>query len=108
MRRGARATRRRKCARDAAETTPGGADGRRLLAPLLTVENHLELLARAAGKSKRQIEEIVARMAPKPPVAPAIRKLPEQAALPVSSAARVEQRPVVKPLSEETYKVQFT
>src|SRR5438105_2495533 len=65
--------------------------GLRLLAPLLTVENHLELLARAAGKSKRQIEEIVARMAPKPPVAPAIRKLPEQAALPVSSAARVEQ-----------------
>src|SRR3954471_2349684 len=50
--------------------------GLRLLAPLLTVENHLEVLGRAAGKSKRQIEEIVVRLAPKPPVAAAIRKLP--------------------------------
>src|SRR5712691_4106548 len=56
--------------------------GLRLLAPLLTVENHLDVLARAAGKSKRQIEDIVARLAPKPPVAATIRKLPEQAALP--------------------------
>src|SRR5437588_7096731 len=82
--------------------------GLRLLAPLLTVENHLDVLARAAGKSKRQIEEIVARLAPRPPVASAIRKLPEQAALPVPSSARVEHRPTVKPLSEENYKVQFT
>jgi len=82
--------------------------GLRLLAPLLTVENHLEVLARAAGKSKRRIEEIVVRMAPRPPVAPAIRKLPEQAALPVAAAARVEHRPIVRPLSEETYRVQFT
>src|SRR6267143_1761136 len=52
--------------------------GLRLLAPLLTVENHLDVLARAAGKSKRQIEDIVARLAPKPPVAAAIRKLPDQ------------------------------
>src|SRR5947207_14396138 len=62
--------------------------GLRLLAPLLTVENHLDVLARAAGKSKRQIEEIVARLAPKPPVAAAIRKLPEQTALPIAAAAR--------------------
>src|SRR5438874_9578440 len=79
--------------------------GLRLLAPLLTVENHLDVLARAAGKSKRQIEELVARLAPKPPVAPTIRKLPEQAALPIAAAARVEHRPMVRPLSEETYKV---
>src|SRR2546428_1691453 len=82
--------------------------GLRLLAPLLTVENHLEVLARAAGKSKRQIEEIVVRMAPRPPVAPAIRKFPEQAALPVAAAARVEHRPIVRPLSEATYRVQLT
>src|SRR5438552_7305042 len=56
--------------------------GLRMLAPLLTVENHLDVLARAAGKSKRQIEFV--RMAPRPAVAPAIRKLPEQAALPVA------------------------
>src|SRR3989440_4136488 len=76
--------------------------GLRLLAPLLTVENHLDVLAPAAGKSKRQIEDIVVRLAPKPPVAAAIRKLPEQAALPIA-AARVEHRPMVKPLSEETW-----
>src|SRR5205085_947145 len=35
--------------------------GLRLLAPLLTVENHLDVLARAAGRSKRQLAEIVER-----------------------------------------------
>src|SRR5207248_2851578 len=43
----------------------------------------------------------------KPPVASAIRKVPEQTALPAAVAMRAE-RPLVEPLSEETYKVQFT
>src|SRR5256885_8048993 len=42
--------------------------GARMLVPHLTPENHLELLDEAAGKSKRQIEEIVARVAPQPDV----------------------------------------
>src|SRR5712671_1140577 len=52
--------------------------GLRLLAPHLTEENQDEVLAEAAGKSKRQIEELVARLAPQPPVPTIVRKLPER------------------------------
>src|SRR5256714_9212600 len=52
--------------------------GLRLLAPHLTTENQDEVLAEAAGKSKREIEELVARLAPKPPVPTIVRKLPER------------------------------
>ena len=54
--------------------------GLRLLAPHLTEANHEEVLLRARGKSKRAIEEIVADLAPKPPVADAVRKLPDRSA----------------------------
>src|SRR5437879_13558974 len=36
--------------------------GMRLLVPHLTAENHRSVLAQAAGKSKREIEELVARL----------------------------------------------
>ena len=36
-------------------------------------------LAEAAGKSKRQVEELVARLAPQPPVPTMVRKLPDRA-----------------------------
>jgi hypothetical protein len=49
----------------------------RIIAPLLTRQNCAELLAEASGKSKRQVEEIRARLAPKPDVPTTIRKLPE-------------------------------
>ena len=48
------------------------------LAPCLTEANRDTLLARAAGKSKRQIEELVAELSPKPDVPATMRKLPEQ------------------------------
>jgi hypothetical protein len=51
--------------------------GAALLAPHLTVGNRERVLARAAHKSKRQIEELVAELAPRPDVPPTIRKLPE-------------------------------
>src|SRR5438128_3927769 len=93
--------------------------GLRLLAPHLTAENHREVLAQAAGKSKREIEELVARLSPQPPVAPSVRKLPARPqapaplALALSPAARPvskheDHRPSVAPLGEDTYKVQFT
>src|SRR5712691_6641975 len=50
--------------------------GLRLLAPHLTAENQERVLAEAAGKSKRQIEELVARLSPQPPVPTVVRKLP--------------------------------
>jgi hypothetical protein len=48
------------------------------LAPVLTRENRQALLARTVRKSKRQIEEIVAELDPRPDVPSVIRKLPER------------------------------
>ncbi len=48
------------------------------LAPLLTEANRESVLARAAGLSKRGIEELVAELAPKDDVPTTIRKLPER------------------------------
>jgi hypothetical protein len=75
------------------------ADGRlnlstlRLLAPYLTADNHRILLAEATHRSKREIDELIARWFPKPDVATSIRKRPDRtvAATPaVSSSARPE------------------
>src|SRR5712671_4953197 len=87
--------------------------GLRLLGPHLTEQNHCEVLAHAAGRSKRQIEELVAKLSPQPPVPTTIRKLPQppQTSLAVAappSSPRRDARPNVSPLSEETFKVQFT
>jgi hypothetical protein len=49
------------------------------LALYLTDANWDEVLARAAHKSKRQVEELVAELAPKPDVPATVRKLPERA-----------------------------
>jgi hypothetical protein len=105
------------------------------LAPVLTAENRDALLARAVHKSKRQILQIVAELAPRPDVPPLMRKLPERAAAspdaslvqpasPLSpspanvdapSPARIETprlptslAPALQPLSRSRYKVQFT
>ncbi len=112
--------------------------GLRLLAPHLTMENQSKVLAEAAGKSKREIEELVARLSPQPPVPTVVRKLPNRpnpvpesapafsfgtavdVVPPDSSAALVlapspapaprrdERRAVIAPLAEETFKFQFT
>jgi hypothetical protein len=49
----------------------------KLLAPLLTDENHVALLDRARGMSKREVELLVAELAPKADVPELMRKLPE-------------------------------
>jgi hypothetical protein len=49
----------------------------KLLAPLLTEENHVALLDRARGMSKREVELLVAELAPKGDVPERMRKLPE-------------------------------
>ena len=99
-----------------------------LLSPHLTPKNHREALATARGKSKRDVEQLVAHMAPRSDVPTVIRKLPaakppdtprEQPALaamaddqlssPSSSIASAAKRaPVATPLAPERYKVQFT
>jgi hypothetical protein len=51
--------------------------GAALLARHLTVGNREAVLARAAHKSKREIEELLAELAPRPDIPASIRKLPE-------------------------------
>jgi hypothetical protein len=53
----------------------------RLLSSHLTADNHQELLAAATGKSKRQVEELLARYFPQPDVPASVRKLPAAKAL---------------------------
>jgi hypothetical protein len=103
-----------------------------LLGKLLTDDNHRDLLAEAAHKSKRDVEELVARIRPLPDVPGAVRKVSvrsshEAPAVPTLSASAPQQslsvvmpepapfeprasttRPVVAPLAAERYKVQFT
>src|SRR4051794_17129995 len=102
--------------------------GARLLAPHLTVDNAGALLERAAGKSKREIEEQVAAIAPRPPVPTQIRRVAQQPAVqgagalphaesaalegtpaePVCAPAVAKPRSIVAPLSEDAFRVQFT
>ena len=55
-----------------------------VLAPHLTDANCEELLARATYKTKRELLVLVAEIAPKPDVAPSIRKLPRSRQTPAS------------------------
>ena len=98
------------------------------LAPILTEFNRDALLARAAHRTKREILELVAEVAPKPDVAPTMRKLPARRE-PIEPALAVELRPdtvglrtspapgarpapvksaIVEPLAPSRYRVQFT
>jgi 5-methylcytosine-specific restriction endonuclease McrA len=51
----------------------------KLLGPHLTPDNHVQLLERASGKNKREIELLVATLAPRPDVPSRMRKLPSPA-----------------------------
>jgi 5-methylcytosine-specific restriction endonuclease McrA len=94
-----------------------------LLGPQLTGENHATLLADARHKSKREIEGLIARLRPQPPVPTTIRKVPAPrlAQAPIETRVKTEDHSTgiavstppapkseVKPLAPEYYKVQFT
>ncbi len=99
-----------------------------VLAAHLTESNRDDLLARATHKSKRQIELLVAELAPRPDVPTVVRKLPQRrptagpmAPAPSSvarqlraervvpkAAAVVQPAKVMEPLGPSRYKVQFT
>src|SRR5262245_12771579 len=51
----------------------------RLLAPHVTLDNYRELLDAARHRSKRDVEVLIARLAPRPAVATVLRKVPSQA-----------------------------
>jgi hypothetical protein len=106
----------------------------RLLAPHLTAENHRSVLDSARGKRKVEVEEIVARVAPRPDVAPSIRKVgapkPEPSGKPASAGPTgfldavitsvsaptgpaipsrpAALRPAIAPLSPDRYRIQLT
>ncbi len=100
-----------------------------LLAPHLTEANRERILTRAVHKSKRQIKELIAELAPRPDVPTVVRKLPERRpttlpsslTLPTSKSLLCPDRvvesaqvsvcqpaKVVEPLGPSRYKVQFT
>lgn len=107
-----------------------------LLGPHLTDGNHVALLDVATHKSKRDVEQLIARLRPTPDVPAVIRKLPAAQAvtvprpefpvrLPVQETPRMDETaefilastlptavavrpPDIKPLAPERYKVQFT
>ena len=104
-----------------------------LLAPRLTEDNHLELLAAAAHRSKREVERLLAARFPRPDVAASLRKAPERGAPPTapppptatpepaavppppaaaapafSVAPPVAPRPELRPLAEDRYVLKLT
>jgi hypothetical protein len=62
------------------------------LAPIITEDNCETVLARAVHLSKREIEELVAEICPKPDVPPSIRKLPNR-----RDKAKPEEKVVLGP-----------
>jgi hypothetical protein len=106
----------------------------RLLAPHLTHENHRAVLEEVRRKPKREIEELIARLSPRPDAPASLRRLPmpraSQAAHPAvanASEERVEtasicspgptvttaippqpKRAIVEPLAPERYRLQLT
>jgi hypothetical protein len=67
----------------------------RMLSKFVTPENHRELFAAAAFKSKRQVEELLAHSFPQADVPPSVRKLPS--APPASPLDQGDDRAVVGP-----------
>ncbi len=57
-----------------------------MLAPLLTRDNRDAVLARATHRSKRQLEELVAELAPRPDAPTGMRKLPDRPKVPQPGA----------------------
>jgi hypothetical protein len=107
----------------------------RILRPHLTPENHEAVIARAGGRSRREIEALVAELAPRPDVPTSVRKLPTPAptlllartpALPGTPGELAAgsskpspqiaspqpplpaRRPIIQATSPERYRVQFT
>ena len=59
-----------------------------MLAPLLTRDNRDALLERATHRSKRQIQELVAELSPRPDAPSVMRKLPQKRGTPLPGASR--------------------
>ncbi len=102
----------------------------RLLAPHLTNDNHPTVLAAARHKSRREIDELIVALKPKPDAPALVRKLPQvrplalaplsdvtsaETARPAVTAAseaptpvRIEPTRTTTPLAPERYRIQLT
>ena len=96
----------------------------RLLAPHLSAENHERLLREAAGKRTEEVKELIAGIAPRPDVAPSIRRLPvppvpdpgpgsspqtpSVGSKPLFKADGPQRPAVVAPLAPDSYEFRFT
>ena len=106
----------------------------RVLGPHLTPENHQAVLKKAKGRTRPQIDALVAELAPRPDVPSSIRKLPAPTALSATLPAapvpipagtghacsvptavtepppvlRPVSRPIVQVIAPARYRVQFT
>ena len=99
----------------------------RLLSPHLTADNHGAVLASARHKTRREVEELVAALAPKPDAPAIVRRMsngctPPRAILPPPAVdqsrsmtegdpappARVTPQRVTTPLAPEPYRIQLT
>jgi len=77
----------------------------RILAPHLTDENHADVLRRASGRTRREVEELVVRLAPRPVMAPTLRALPAVAA-PVAAHVSLPPQPaLVRSVAPEVYRL---
>src|SRR3954469_18319172 len=65
----------------------------RQISPLLTPDNHVDLLERVRGKSKRQVEKLVAELDPKPDVPSWMRRIPQPASRNSASGTAAAARP---------------
>src|SRR5262245_15450789 len=102
-----------------------------VLRDYLSKENHRELLNEASGKTRKQVEELVAKLVPRADVPSTIRRLPAPRQVmtevipPVSEALAVaapplpaappdppppqsKPRTIVEPLREDRYRLQLT
>ena len=70
----------------------------RLLSSQLTEENRETLLAAADGKSKREVEILLARMVPAPDVPPSIRKVPTPRSVSAEDGAAAPHSPMAPPV----------
>jgi hypothetical protein len=57
----------------------------RILGPHLTGENHVSVLTRASGRSRSDVLELIAELAPRPDVAPSVRRLPTSVPTPTNA-----------------------
>jgi hypothetical protein len=84
-----------------------------LLADALTPSNYEELVEAAAGKTKADVQSLLARRSPSPDVPAAITTIPVQPAIPTfgtppAPPPAAAAGPQLVPLSETRHKVQFT